>query len=577
MSRYLSKDIDFPDSMSSLSLNELKNLSTEIRGYLINQIAVTGGHIGANLGVVELTVAIHSIFSSPKEPILFDTGHQGYTHKLLTGRQHLFPTLNKYGGMNRFLTPKESKHDIVEASHAGTAISVGLGIAKARKLLGDQRHVVSVVGDSALAEGSSLEALNHSAVEKTNLVIIINDNGFAISPGFGGIHELLSSGVKRSRAFFEAMGFDYYGVINGHDLAELQTALSSAKESKLTPIIHVKTIKGYGWKPADNHPYRSHFSLPYDPVDGNLLHSGQQEPTYSDIAGETVKKIMAKDKKVICLTPSTLYATGLEEAFKKYPSRSIDPGMAEQHTLSMTVGLALEGFLPIIAYQSTFMQRAFDQLMHDVAFNNLPTMILLMRSGFSGYDNPTHHGIYDLSFMCSIPNLTFYYPKDGRELELMIMKNSREIKGPVVIMMPYGPVTPLNFGTYENVLMPEEILKGQETVFLAIGNKIKPAFEAANKIGAGLINLRLVHPIPEKTILQILERYSKIVTIEEGVLAGGVGASIAAILSDHFIKKDILRLGLPRAFIEPGSNEELCAKYGLDAEGILQSVKKCFS
>ena len=568
------KEIKIPTQINNLSTHELNELASNIRKYLIYQISETGGHIGANLGTIELTIALHSVFDSPKEPMLFDTGHIGYTHKLLTGRKDLFDSLNTYGGMNRFLTPQESSHDIIEASHAGTAISIGLGIALARKLDNNPDHVIAVVGDSAMAEGSSWEALNHAIVEKTNLITIINDNNFAISPGFGGMHNMFSSGSDKTKFFFESLGMNYIGEVDGHNIEEIISALNDAKNSDLPPIIHLKTVKGKGWLPADNHPFRMHFSFPYDPIDGSLKDKTPPSLTYPDVAGTCVNNLMDQNEKIVCITPSTLYATGMTNVFAKFPDRCFDPGMEEQHALSMTVGFALQGYLPIIAYQSTFLQRAFDQLLHDVCFSNLPTIILSMRSGFSGYDNPTHHGLYDISYMQSLPNLNVFYPKDGVELDAMINKLAINAKGPNLIMMPYGPLDHFeNSKDIDNVLQPELSLEGKDMLIITVGNKYGVAKEVAEHLGAGLINLRCLLPLPKDQILELSKSYSKIVTIEEAVLDGGIGSSISALFSDNLQLKEVLRIGLPRKFIEPGSNDELCSIYGLDRPGVLKRIE----
>lgn len=565
------KEIEIPNKVSELTYDELDQLAFDIRQYLIYQISETGGHIGANLGTIELTIALHAVFESPKEPMLFDTGHIGYTHKLLTGRKNLFDSLNTYGGMNRFLTPQESEHDIIEASHAGTAISIGLGIALGRKLENNPDHVIAIVGDSAMAEGSSWEALNHAIVEDTNLITIINDNNFAISPGFGGMHDMFCSDSNKSKHFFESIGMNYIGEIDGHNIKEIINALNLAKESKLPPIVHLKTIKGKGWSPADNHPFRMHFSFPYNPEDGSPKDTSAPSLTYPDIAGSCIESLMKENEKIVCITPSTIYATGLANVFNKYPNRCFDPGMEEQHALSMTVGFALQGYLPIIAYQSTFLQRAFDQLLHDVCFSNLPTIILSMRSGFSGYDNPTHHGLYDISYMQSLPNLNVFYPKDGKELDKMITEISKNTIGPNLIMMPYGPVDEFEFHE-GNIFEPELVFEGNEILVITIGNKFAAAKQVAEELDAGLINLRCIMPLPGSKILELSKNYKKIVTIEEAVLDGGIGSQITALYSDNHQNKEVLRIGLPRKFIEPGSNEELCSIYGLDSSGILKKI-----
>lgn len=567
-------DFELPENLRDCPLAELDQLASKVRSFLLDNISQTGGHIGANLGTVELTIALHRVFRSPQEPLLFDTGHQGYTHKLLTGRADLFPSLNSYGGMNRFLTPDESPHDLIEASHAGTAISIGLGMALARKLSGNRSPVVAVVGDSALVEGSSLEALNHAVVEDSPLILVINDNGYAISPGFGGLHEVLSAGEPRSRPFFESLGMRYFGPVDGHDIGALIDALDEARQPGAMPIVHVKTIKGKGWSPADNHPFRMHFSFPFDQATGAPLSSAAPARTYADVAAASVEIAMEQDDRIVCITPSTLYATGLAGVFKRYPERCFDPGMEEQHALSMTVGLALEGHIPVIAYQSTFMQRAFDQLLHDVCFSNSPTLILSVRSGFSGYDNPTHHGLYDIAYLRPLPNLRILYPKDGEELAAMISTTLLDIRGPVMIMMPYGPLHDYGGPGGCNPWEPELALEGKDTLILTVGNKYGAAREAAERHGAGLVNLRCLKPLPEQRLLELMAPYPRLVSVEEAVLDGGIGSSLAGLLADRGDSRELLRIGLPCAFVEPGSNEELCRNYGLDADGISAAINR---
>lgn len=569
-----SESFAVPQDLRACTLEQLDDLAGQIRRFLLDNISRTGGHIGANLGTVELTIALHRVFRSPDEPLLFDTGHQGYTHKLLTGRAGLFPSLNSYGGMNRFLTPHESPHDPIEASHAGTAISIGLGMALARKLRGNRSPVVALVGDSALAEGSSLEALNHAVVEDSGLVLVINDNGYAISPGFGGLHEVLSVGAQRARPFFESLGMRYFGPVDGHDIGALVEVLENARESGSMPVVHAKTIKGRGWAPADRHPFRMHFSFPFDPETGLPISAVAQPRTYADVVGTEIERAMEKDERIVCITPSTLYATGLAGPFQRFPSRCFDPGMEEQHALSMTVGLALEGCVPVIAYQSTFLQRAFDQLLHDICFSNRQTLILSMRSGFSGYDNPTHHGLYDIAYLRPLPNLTVLYPKDGGELTAMIRTSLSDLRGPVMIMMPYGPLDDFGGSVEADPREPELVFEGEDTLILTVGNKFGAAKEAAQSLKAGLVNMRQLKPLPEQRLLELIAPYHRLVTVEEAVLDGGMGSALAALLADRGEKKELLRIGLPCAFIEPGSNEELCRKYKLDAVGLCARVRE---
>jgi 1-deoxy-D-xylulose-5-phosphate synthase len=435
------ENITSPAELKKLDRSELPSFADQVRRFLISSISQTGGHIGSNLCTVDLTIALHYVFNSPSDKFIWDTGHQGYTHKIITGRAHMFPTLNTYGGMNRFVTRQESEHDTIEASHAGTSLSVALGIALAKKLKNDQDYAIAIIGDGALCEGIALEGLNHAAVEKgIKLIIVLNDNGYAISPGFGALHNYLQTrkvGSKDKETLFTSLGLNYIGPIDGHNIDQMIRAFEQAKRSAQVPLVHVKTIKGYGLRAADEHPYRLHFSFPFDPSTGKPK-EGFTSVGYQDIAARVIGEEMERENKIVCITPSTLYATGLQEVFNRFPDRCFDPGMEEQHAMTMTLGFGLEGFLPIIFYQSTFMQRAFDQLIHDVCFMNFPVLILTVRTGFAGYDNPTHHGIYDFAYLRGLPNLRILYPKDCFELERMVRDNLRSLSTPTIIGMPYG-------------------------------------------------------------------------------------------------------------------------------------------
>jgi 1-deoxy-D-xylulose-5-phosphate synthase len=575
-----------PARIKGATFTELTDLAGKIRQFLIDSNAVTGGHIGANLGTIELSLALHHAFESPEDKIVWDTGHQGYTHKIVTGRADRFRTLNTFGGMSRFLTKTESEHDIIEASHGGTAISIGLGIALAKALKGDTRSVVAVIGDGSLAEGLALEGLNHAAVAPhTNLVIVLNDNGYAISPGFGALHNYLQTlkpGQREPETLFTALGFDYIGPVDGHNIEAVTQALERAKESTQIPFVHVKTEKGHGWKPADNHPYRLHFSFPFDPQTGKPR-EGSSYTGYQDVAAAVIGEEMERDERIVAITPSTLYASGLQPVFKRFPDRCFDPGMEEQHAMTMTVGFALERYKPVIVFQSTFMQRAFDQLVHDVCFGNLPTLILAVRSGFAGYDNPTHHGIYDFAYWRGVPNLTVMYPKDRYELERMVRDQLRELTGPTIIAMPYGPVDEIDPTVLDEPLSqfarPQTVLEGKDLTIVAVGHKFAVAREAAERmrtkgIDCGLVNLRYVKPLPEDALADILGRALRVVTIEEGVLDGGVGSAIAALVADRRLKCEVLRIGVPCAFVDAGAQDELLKLHGLDADGVLKRVRE---
>jgi 1-deoxy-D-xylulose-5-phosphate synthase len=569
-----------PKELRSLSLTGLARFADEVRRFLLANVSRTGGHIGANLGTIELTLALHRVFDSPREPLVFDTGHQGYTHKIVTGRAGMFPSLNTFRGMSRFLSSAESEHDPIEASHAGTSISIALGMALARKLRDDTAPVVAVIGDGSLAEGLALEALNHAAVARANLIIVLNDNGYAISPGFGGLHDALQAGPERAGAFFRALGLDYLGPVDGHDIGAMIQALESARRSERVPVVHVRTIKGNRWAPADGHPFRAHFSFSFDPVTG-AVDPALARPSYADACAAVLMEEMERDPSVACITPSTIYATGLGRVFQRYPERCFDPGMEEQHAMTLAVGLALGGMKPVIAYQSTFLQRAFDQVLHDACFMDRPLLCLAVRSGFAGYDNPTHHGIYDFAYLRGLPNLRLFYPKDRHEAERMVRDELRGLDGPTVIFLPYGPVEELEPSVMLEergaLAHPELVLEGEECLVVTVGNKYAATHGAVENlrqrgIRAGLVNLRILKPLPEEDLAPWLATAERLVTVEEGVLDGGVGSAIASLVTDRGFDCDVLRIGLPCVFAEAGSNAELSAFHGLDTPGILERI-----
>lgn len=573
-----------PSVLKTMRLHELPKIADTIRGFLLKTISKTGGHIGANLGTVELTIALHYVFDSPTDTILWDTGHQGYTHKLITGRHDLFPSLNTYGGMNRFVSCCESEHDAMEASHAGTSLSMALGMALARRILCRPGWSIPVIGDGALCEGVALEALNHISVEKDiKVALVLNDNGYAISPGFGAIHNYLQSrnlGNTKAETLFSSFGYETIGPLDGHDIPALVDAFHNVREKDRTALVHVKTEKGRGYSPAYTHPVKMHFSFPFD-LETGVPKESLTTRCYQDVAAEAVGDIMEQDASVAAITPSTLYATGLAPVFARHPTRCFDPGMEEQHAMTLAAGLAKAGIKPVIFYQSTFMQRAFDQLFHDICFANLPVLLLAVRSGFAGYDNPTHHGIYDLSYMQCLPNLRILYPKDGFELRAMVLRHLKELRGPTLILMPYGPLDELDAKVLdesaESLDQPEHLLPGRDILLLAVGNKFIAAKEAAKRlkeggIDVGLVNIRQIKPMPVATLAPLFAQHSFIVTIEEGVLDGGFGAAVAAMLLDHGLKAELLRIGLPCTFVEPGSNQELCEAYGLTGPRIAERI-----
>jgi 1-deoxy-D-xylulose-5-phosphate synthase len=420
------------------------------------------------------------------------------------------------------------------------------------------------------------------------MVLVLNDNGYAISPGFGALHNYLQSkklGDAGKESLFTSLGLEYIGPVDGHDIDSLLNAFEHAKHTEKLPLVHIKTIKGYGLQAADSHPYRLHFSFPFDPSTGQGK-EGFASVGYQDIAARVIGEEMEKDNKLVCITPSTLYATGLQSVFDRFPDRCFDPGMEEQHAMTLTLGFALGGYLPIIFYQSTFMQRAFDQLIHDVCFMNFPVLILTVRTGFAGYDNPTHHGIYDFAYLRGLPNLRILYPKDRFELERMVRDNLRSLKTPLIISMPYGPVDEFDQSVLtenpSSFAKAQVIQDGKDLLLIAVGHKYASARKVVDalrgrNIDAGLVNLRYLKPLPEEQLLYLISRAKRVVTLEEGVLDGGVGSAIATLAMDNSLDCEILRIGVPCMFVEPGATSELCSIYGLDETGILEKIKNKWS
>jgi len=577
------EDIKGPEELRRMNIDELNSLARSMREFIIRTVSGTGGHIGANLGTVELAIALHSVFDSPSEPIIWDTGHQGYAHKVITGRGALLKTLNTRDGMSRFISRRESGHDIIDASHAGTSISAALGIALARRIKGVRLPVAAVIGDGSICEGMALEGLNHAVAEKgIRLVIILNDNGYAISRGFGGIHNYLQSRrPEREEKLFTSLGAKYTGPVDGHDIRAMTEAFREVKDSEGVSVVHVRTTKGYGLEAADRHQYRMHFSFPFDPVTGKT--TGEYSYTgYQDAASKAISGEMERDDSIVCVTASTVYATGLEPIAKAYPHRFFDPGMEEQHAMTLAAGLSLEGMKPVVFFQSTFMQRAFDQLFHDICYMDLPVLLLSVRSGLSGYDSPTHHGIYDLSYLRALPNLRILYPKDGYELERMVRDNLKTLSGPVLVCIPYGPVDEFSKEALhepaDSFAKAEVVREGRDMLIIAVGNRFGAAKEAMRRLrwqgwDCGLVNLRYVKPLPEAQLAILLDQSPRVVTVEEGVLDGGVGSSIAALMADRGLRCELLRIGLPTVFVEPGPSADICSAYGIDANGILKKIK----
>ena len=550
--------------------SELEHLCEEIRNFLLLSNSKTGGHIGANLGVVELTVALHRVFDSPTDGLIFDTGHVGYTHKLLTGRKDLFPTLNSFGGMNRFITPDESEHDLVEMSHAGTSLSIGFGLALSKKFKNDPSFTITVIGDGSLAEGVALEALNHISTTDVNQLIIINDNGFAISPGCGAIHQHLSGlsdNIFKSNNFFSALGYNYDGPIDGHNVELLVEKFYEYKANGGIKVIHIKTEKGKGYAPASISPIKMHFSNPFDLQTGEPLEkpSSRQVSTF---ATDAIISAMSSDDTIIAMTAGTKYATDLDRLHKEFPNRTLDPGMSEQHLISMAVGTTLNDYYPVLNYQSTFLQRGYDQLMHDVAFTNNPLMVLASRSGFAGYDNPTHHGIYDLAYLKALPNFRIIYPANCERLREIVKNELKSKLGPLIICYPYGFET-------EYCFKPQFEPDNAKTLIITTGNlaaeyqgyRIKHSINTV-KISA----LEQLSPLDKSDIISQIKNIDRVVVVEEAVKRGGLGESIALVLLEESVRCDFVSIALDNQFYPGGTSQELRNYAHISASNVFNTL-----
>ena len=573
----------FPSTkeLKQLSIEDLTNLVADIRKYLIENISKTGGHIGANLGVVELTIALHYVFDSPQDCMIFDTGHQGYTHKLLTGRQELFPTLNQWGGMNRFLARQESEHDIIDASHAGTSLSIASGIAKAMQMDGSPYHVVAIIGDGSMVEGLAAEGLNFIAGSNLRLIVVLNDNEMAIAPNVGGICNLTRGDdwQTKSKSYFQGLGFEYLSVPDGHDIAALVAALNKAKEFRRPVLVHTKTEKGRGLPYAKNHPYKMHFSMPFNPKTGEGSAPTVRGKTYAVVAAEELLRTLRKDDNVLIITPATPYASSLDALLAEFPNRVFDVGMAEQHAAAMACGLALEGKKPVVCFQTTFMQRAFDQLLHDACYMNLPVTFLGVRSGFSGYDGATHHGLYDIPYLRSFPNMQVMYPIDSQDLRELINQRLELPSGPMVILHPYEPIpqTELTVGVRELCGL-SVVAEGRHGIILCLGNRLVAAHQLREMLlkeyqsDFWLVCVRAIKPLPQKRIIELCNSAQRVVTLEESILQGGFGSLICETLSDSDVKASILRSGIDDRFVPPGNKDECSKECGMEPRQVLEKI-----
>ena len=609
--------IQKPNDIKKLTELELDELGDEIREFLVNNISKTGGHLASNLGVIELTMALHLAFDLPKDKIIWDVGHQSYTHKILTGRKDGFETLRQYGGMSGFPKTQESDCDPFNTGHSSTSVSAGLGLAMAREITGEDYRVVSVIGDGALTGGMAYEALNNASSIKSNFIIVLNDNNMSISENVGGMNAYLSGfrtadgyrdlkasvmnslshipvygdrmvkGIRNTKSsikqlfvpgmFFEEMGIIYLGPIDGHNIHAMKKKFEEAKRVDGPVIVHVITQKGKGYLPAERHPARFHGAEPFD-IETGVPSTKRLKANYTDVFATIIKKLGERDDKVVAITAAMADGTGLRRFGNVYSDRFYDVGIAEEHAVTFAAGLAKAGLKPIFAVYSSFLQRAFDQILHDVCIQDLHVVFAVDRAGLVGSDGETHQGIFDISYLSVIPNMTIMAPKNKWELSDM-MKFAMEYNHPVAVRYPRGTAydglnefrSPIELGK------SEIIYKGNEIALFALGSMVITAEKVAdilreNGIDATLVNARFAKPFDEQCIRDLSDNHRILVTLEENVLSGGLGEHISTFVQQEGIDMDVINIAIPNAYVEHGNVEQLKKILEIDAESVAARI-----
>lgn len=616
--------IEKPEDVKALTVRELEQLASELRHFIIDTVSQNGGHLAPNLGTVELTLALYSVFSFPEDKLVWDVGHQAYTHKILTGRRDAFKTLRKKGGITGFPNRSESVYDAFGVGHASTSISAALGMALARDAKGEKNQVIAVIGDGALTGGESFEALNNAGDLGTKLIVILNDNEMSIDANVGAMSEYLSririapqyARAKRDMgsllmsiphigdkvyktashlkdgvrsvlvpgSLFEEMGFHYIGPIDGHNIALLEEVLTSAKEMEGPVLIHIHTVKGKGYKPAEQAPEKFHGVGCFDPSTGKSAKKAGCAPSYTSVFSKALIDLAKDRPDILAITAAMPSGTGLKAFGQAYPKRFFDVGIAEEHAMTLAAGMAAAGMHPVIALYSTFAQRAYDQLIHDVCLQNLPVTLCLDRAGLVGEDGPTHHGVFDLSYLRQMPNMCVMAPKDEEELRHMLA-TAIAIEGPAAVRYPRGAGlgVPLTDSLETLPVGKAEVLQEEgDIAFLAVGTMVEKAKEAAailkeEGIEAAVVNMRFIKPLDTELLGEMARTKKLLITAEENVLAGGFGSAVAEYLADHGIEVPLLRFGIPDRFIEQGTRRELLSLCGLQPDEMAERIRERLS
>jgi 1-deoxy-D-xylulose-5-phosphate synthase len=611
-----------PADVRRLSRPELKQLAVELRDFVVQSVSQTGGHLSSNLGTVELTIALHHVFDTPHDRIVWDVGHQTYPHKVLTGRRERMASLRQLGGISGFPRRVESEYDTFGTAHSSTSISAALGMAVAARMKGESRKCVAVIGDGAMSAGMAFEALNNAGVSQADMLVVLNDNDMSISPPVGALNRYLArlmsgkfyaaardtaktvlknapplfelarrfeehaKGMVVPGTIFEEFGFNYVGPIDGHDLDSLIPTLENLRSLKGPQFLHVVTKKGYGYKLAENDPVNYHGPGKFDPAVGIVKPATPPKMTFTQVFGEWLCDMAEKDERLVAITPAMGGGSGMLDFEKRFPKRFYDVGIAEQHAVTFAAGLACEGLKPVVAIYSTFLQRGYDQLIHDVAIQNLPVVFALDRAGLVGADGATHAGAYDIAYLRCIPNVSVLTPADEDEcrqaLYTAFMQDHpvavRYPRGSGAGKLPQAAMTEIPFGKGEirRESTKTAALAGKRIAILAFGTMLYPALAAAEKLDATVANMRFAKPLDVALVTDLARRHDAIVTVEEGSVMGGAGSAVLEALAEARVEIPVLNLGLPDIFSEHGDPGKLLALYGLDAAGIEQSIQRRF-
>ncbi|CAM4313904.1 1-deoxy-D-xylulose-5-phosphate synthase [Vibrio agarivorans] len=601
-----------PEELRSLPKEMLPKLCEELRTYLLNSVSQSSGHLASGLGTVELTVAIHYVYHTPFDQLVWDVGHQAYPHKILTGRRDQMPTIRQKDGLHPFPWREESEYDTLSVGHSSTSISAGLGMAISAAKEGKNRKVVSVIGDGAITAGMAFEAMNHAGDVHPDMLVVLNDNEMSISENVGALNnhlaQLLSGNfytsireggkkvlsgvppikelVRRTEehlkgmvvpgTLFEELGFNYIGPIDGHDVLDLVKTLKNMRDLKGPQFLHIMTKKGKGYEPAERDPIGYHGVPKFDPAKSKLPKSSGGKPTFSNIFGDFLCDMAAQDPKLMAITPAMREGSGMVRFSKEFPEQYFDVAIAEQHAVTLATGLAIGGNKPIVAIYSTFLQRGYDQLIHDVAIMNLPVMFAIDRAGLVGADGQTHQGAFDLSFMRCIPNMVIMAPSDENECRQMLYTGHQH-QGPSAVRYPRGSGCGAEIESQFTALeigKGRMIRRGEKVAILSFGTFLPDALEAADALNATVADMRFVKPLDEALITELAQSHDVLVTLEENAIAGGAGSSVIEFLMQEKLMKPVLTLGLPDKFVAQGSQQELYQELGLDAEGIRQSIER---